>query len=78
MTILFGNGDGTFVGGPTLAVGASPLGIAAADLDGDGRQDLVTADNGSGQVSVILRNGAGGFLPAVTYPWARARRRSRS
>jgi hypothetical protein len=43
------------------------VGIAAADLDADGRQDLVTADNGSSQVSVILRNGTGGYQPAAPY-----------
>ena len=37
------------------AVGTHPQAIAAADLDGNGRPDLVTADNGASQVSVIRR-----------------------
>ena len=60
-------------GGPTLAVGTNPEGIAAADLDGDGRLDLVTADSGASQVSVI-RGRRCGRLPARPCPtrWGRA------
>lgn len=49
-------------------VGAA-VSIAAGDLNGDGQPDLVTADMGSGSVSVLLQDGTGSghFLPAVTY-----------
>jgi hypothetical protein len=37
------------------SAGAEPTGIAAADLDGDGRLDLVSANSGNGSVSVFLQ-----------------------
>ena len=48
VTVLLGNGDGTFqTPGETYQVGSSPAGIAVADLNGDGNLDIVTADTGS-------------------------------
>lgn len=38
----------------TFAVGSGPLGLAVADLNGDGLPDLVTANSGSDDVSVLL------------------------
>jgi len=42
-------------------VGVNPLGFAAADFNGDGRQDAATANFGSNNISVLLGNGAGSF-----------------
>lgn len=39
-----------------LPVGMKPVAIAAGDLDGDGRPDLVTANEGSGDVTVLKAN----------------------
>jgi hypothetical protein len=73
--VLQGNGNGTFrsvtdsLGIPVrLAVGADPVALTAADLNGDGLPDLVTADSGSGTVSVLLDGGGGRFAPAVAVP----------
>jgi hypothetical protein len=45
-----------------------PVAMTVGDLDGDGRPDLVTANNNpparGGTVSVLLRDPAGGFRPA--------------
>jgi len=49
-------------------VGAAPEAIAAADLNGDRRLDLVTANAGSGDVSVLIGLGNGGFRPARSQP----------
>ena len=63
---------------PTIhAVGNNPWSIAAGDIDGDGRIDLVTANTilatsgeGSSDVSVLLQTGPtpGAFGAATAYP----------
>ena len=52
--ILIGNGDGTFTAPIPLPTGNSPISVAAADLNGDGSIDLVSANNASNTVSVTL------------------------
>ena len=51
--------------------------MAVADLNGDGKPDLVVANSGSNSVSVLLGNGDGTFLPPGARP-PRARGRSPS
>jgi FG-GAP-like repeat len=41
--------------------------VAVADLNGDGKLDIVTANDESDTVSVLLNNGNGTFQPAKTY-----------
>src|SRR4029079_11448020 len=48
------------------AVGSAPHGIAAGDFNGDGKIDLVTANNAS--LSILLGDGAGGFSNATGSP----------
>src|SRR5277367_6701136 len=43
ISILFGNGDGTFQPQLTLATDPNPDAVAIADLNGDGNQDVVVA-----------------------------------
>ncbi|WP_437721100.1 FG-GAP-like repeat-containing protein [Sorangium sp. So ce861] len=52
---MTGNGNGTFVAGPVVPTGTSPgpNAIAAADLDGDGYDDLILTNRGSGTLTVI-------------------------
>jgi hypothetical protein len=60
--VRFPTGGGSFVG---------PIGLAAADFDGDGRADVAAANYGylgQGTTVGLLRNdGAGGFLPPLTF-----------
>ena len=52
--VLIGNGDGTFSIPIPLPTGNSPIALAAADVNGDGSIDLVSANNASNTVSVTL------------------------
>jgi VCBS repeat protein len=66
--VLLGNGDGTFQ--PVVLYGSGAPGansIAVADVNSDGRPDLLVANNGSNTVGVLLGNGDGTFKPVVTY-----------
>ncbi len=54
--IALGNGDGSFqsIISQSAGVTSKPYEVAVADFDGDGRPDIVSADFGSGNVSVLL------------------------
>ncbi len=68
VSILLGNGDGTFGTAASFFSGSSPASIAIADLDNDGKLDLVVANFAGSTVSVLLGNGDGTFKSAVPYP----------
>jgi hypothetical protein len=63
VSVLLGNGSGGFTPAPgsPVAVGDAPTSVATGDLDADGRSDLVVANSGSNNVSVLLGNGSGRF-----------------
>jgi len=61
--ILLGNGDGTFKRLPCFAA-SLPIGIASADFNEDGNEDLAvveTSGTGDGLIAIFLGNGKGGF-----------------
>ena len=66
--ILLANGDGTFQSAVTYASGGSYLNaVAVADLNGDGKPDLVAANGHESSIGVLLGTGDSTFEPAVTY-----------
>jgi hypothetical protein len=69
VSVLLGNGDGTFQAPLNFSAGNLPLSVAVGDFNGDGIQDLAVANGGfSGTtVSVLLGNGDGTFQTAVSY-----------
>jgi hypothetical protein len=67
VSVLRGNGDGTFTPTASYPVGPVPFYMAVGDFNGDGKKDLAVANGGSNSVSVLLGNGDGTFRPAVTY-----------
>src|SRR5437773_1474785 len=80
VSVLLGNGDGTFLTAIKSGVGTNLVSIAAGDFNGDGRADLAVADagtfasrtspptyNGDGGVLVLLGNGDGSFQTPVNY-----------
>ena len=67
VNILLGNGNGTFQGATTFAVGSFPFGLALGEFNSDDNEDLAVANAGSNTVSVLLGNGNGTFAPGGTY-----------
>jgi hypothetical protein len=65
LTILLGNGDGTFTASATPATGTVPLSVAAGDFNGDGKLDLAVANVGDTTVTILLGNGDGTFTAAA-------------
>jgi hypothetical protein len=69
VSILLGNGDGTFRPHFAFQTGATGFSIAAGDFNGDGKLDLAIGnDQGSGSLPVLLGNGDGTFQAPVFYP----------
>jgi hypothetical protein len=69
VSVLLGNGDGSFQPERRIDLGSSflPEALAVADVNGDGRPDLVVADYGGSTVAVLLGNGDGSFQPPLTF-----------
>jgi hypothetical protein len=68
VSVLLGNGDGSFQSARTLSVPLYPTAVAVGDFTGDGHLDIVTANPSSfGSVSVLLGNGDGTFQPARNF-----------
>jgi hypothetical protein len=75
ISVLLGNGDGTFRPNVDYTIGARATSVAIGDLNGDGKPDLVVSDFGGtgvtaskvGVVAVLLGNGDGTFQKPVRY-----------
>lgn len=68
VSVLLGNGNGTFQSAYSFGVGRSPTCITVGDLNRDGTLDLVVAEAGADRVAVLLGKGDGFFDPPVSYP----------
>ena len=67
VTVLLGNGDGSFRAPVSYPTGASPYAVVVADFNGDGKPDLAVANFGSNTASILMGNGDGTFAAAVNY-----------
>jgi hypothetical protein len=66
--VLLGQGDGTFQAATTYdSGGGNAQSVAVADVNGDGKPDIVVANEGSSTVGVLLGNGDGTFQSAIIY-----------
>jgi hypothetical protein len=68
--VLTNNGQGVFGSNATYAVGNGPFNIVTADVNGDGKVDFVTANNGTNYdgntLTVFTNNGSGRFVFSAT------------
>jgi hypothetical protein len=60
VSVLLGNGDGTFQPPIQYRVGVSPYQVVVGDFNGDGKPDLATVNIGDGTISILLN---------TTTPW---------
>jgi hypothetical protein len=70
ISVLLGKGNGTFAKAVNYSAGTGgpdPVSIVAADVNGDGKPDLIVADLGTKSVSVFINTGTGTFSAAVVY-----------
>ena len=67
VSVLLGNGNGTFGKAVSYPVGWFPSSVVVGDFNGDGTPDLAVADVYGGTVSVLLGKGNGTFQSAVNY-----------
>src|SRR5262249_34999911 len=65
VSVLLGNGNGTFQAKQDFITGLHPHSVAIADLNGDGKRDLAGATQNG--VSVLLGNGTGTFKAAQNF-----------
>jgi hypothetical protein len=74
VSILLGNGDGTFQPASEYRAGEGPGGIVTGDFDGDGSLDLAITNfiavNVVSAVAVLLGKGDGSFEKPVSFPTA--------
>ena len=57
--ILRGNGDGTFQNEIAASLNAAPNDVKIADVNGDGKPDVIAAERNANRVGVLLGNGDG-------------------
>ena len=68
--VLLGRVGGGFAAVATYPIGANsgPRDVAVADVNGDGRADIVTANRGNDTAGVLLGLATGGFGTVRTFP----------
>ena len=66
VSVLLGNGDGTFGPPRHVSVGDGPAGVASADFNGDGNADIAVANTASATLTLLPGKGNGKFRTAQT------------
>jgi VCBS repeat protein/Big-like domain-containing protein len=67
VSVLLGNGDGTFRAARDFNAGPNVVDVAAGDMDKDGKLDLVVANSVVNGVSILRGNGDGSFKAPVRF-----------
>jgi len=66
--IMIAPGDGTLSATPAAFVGSSLTGIAAGDVNGDIRPDIVVADRNNSRLAVLINTGTDSFASPAYSP----------
>jgi len=74
LTVFTNDGVGDFTSNATITVGYGPVCVVAADVNGDGYVDLITANQGDFTLTVLTNDGHGNFtlqstIPAIGPSW---------
>lgn len=75
LSILIGNGDGSFTTATELQANRTPETIQLADLNGDGQLDILTGNGFDSTLSVWVGNGDGSFQNSTSYEIQRSAER---
>ena len=67
VSILLGNGDGTFAPKVDYPTGSQPMAVAVGDFNGDGVPDLAVVNQADNTVSILLGSGGGTFASQAVY-----------
>jgi large repetitive protein len=67
-TVFLANGDGTYRTAASYQLGNGPVSVALADVNGDGKLDLIALNRTDKSYTVIQGNGDGTFGEPLTYP----------
>ena len=59
--------SGSFAAKVDFAVGSAPYGITIADIDGDGKLDVITANNSANTVSVLRNTASSGSITSGSF-----------
>jgi hypothetical protein len=67
VSVLLGNGNGSFSAGVNYSAGTTASNVLVADLNGDGKLDVAVTDSATGSIDVLFGNGDGTLRSAVVY-----------
>jgi len=67
VSVLLGNGIGSFAAATDFAVGTHPWSVAVGDFNEDGIPDIAAANYSSNTVSILLGTGTGSFGAATSF-----------
>ncbi len=66
LSVLLGNGSGSFASQTSVIIGPCPVGVAIGDFNGDGKPDIASPNSGNSTLAITLGNGDGTFGPVAT------------
>lgn len=67
MSVMVGNGDGTFAAPVSYGKAVQPCAAIIADFNGDGKPDVAVVDQATNAVHIQLGNGDGTFQSSIDY-----------